>query len=74
LFAFYLKRYRNVAGASNLESDGGTVTFGALGKLQLPPACGTKLITDSSLYTGSITYVDVTDDSQYWEIPMQSKL
>lgn len=32
LFAFYLKRYRNVAGASNLESDGGTVTFGALGE------------------------------------------
>lgn len=33
LFAFYLKRYRNVAGASNVESDGGTVTFGHLGEL-----------------------------------------
>lgn len=33
LFGFYLKRYRNVAGASNLEADGGTVTFGHLGTL-----------------------------------------
>jgi hypothetical protein len=32
-----------------------------------------ELILDSSLYTGSITYVDVTENSQYWEIPMQSK-
>jgi len=33
-----------------------------------------ELILDSSLYTGSITYVDVTENSQYWEIPMQSEL
>lgn len=31
------------------------------------------LTSDSSLYTGSITYVDVTENSQYWEIPMQSE-
>jgi hypothetical protein len=32
-----MKRYRNVAGASNLESDGGSVTFGGLGELHSPP-------------------------------------
>jgi len=32
-----------------------------------------RLIPDSSLYTGDITYVDVTENSQYWEIPMQSE-
>ncbi|ODN94323.1 endopeptidase [Cryptococcus wingfieldii CBS 7118] len=57
LFAFYLARYRNVAGATAKETDGGTATFGYL---------------DSSLYTGDVTYVDVDDDAQYWQIEMAS--
>jgi len=55
LFAFYMKRYRDVAGAQSVETDGGTATFGYL---------------DSSLYTGDITYIDLPSASQYWEIPM----
>jgi hypothetical protein len=39
----------------------------------LPHRRRRSLILDSSLYTGSITYVDVTENSQYWEIPMQSE-
>ncbi|TYJ55923.1 hypothetical protein B9479_003307 [Cryptococcus floricola] len=57
LFAFYLARYRNVAGATAKETDGGTATFGYL---------------DSSLYSGDVTYVDVDDDAQYWQIEMAS--
>ncbi|WWD21491.1 hypothetical protein CI109_105977 [Kwoniella shandongensis] len=57
LFAFYLGRYRNVAGASSLESDGGRATFGYL---------------DSSLYSGSVTYVAVGSNAQYWQIPIDS--
>ncbi|ODN82175.1 hypothetical protein L202_02467 [Cryptococcus amylolentus CBS 6039] len=57
LFAFYLARYRNVAGATAKETDGGTATFGYL---------------DSSLYSGDVTYVDVEDDAEYWQIEMAS--
>ena len=57
LFGFYLARYRDVVGASRLETDGGKATFGYL---------------DSSLYTGDVTYVSVPDNSQYWRIPMDS--
>ncbi|WVR04620.1 hypothetical protein IAU60_001631 [Kwoniella sp. DSM 27419] len=55
LFAFHLARYRNVAGAKSVESEGGVATFGFL---------------DKSLYTGDVTYVSVSDDAQYWQIPM----
>ena len=57
LFAFYMKRYRDVAGAQSVESDGGTATFGYL---------------DKSLYSGDITYIDLPSASEYWEIPMAS--
>ncbi|WVN89444.1 uncharacterized protein L203_104667 [Cryptococcus depauperatus CBS 7841] len=57
LFAFYLARYRNVAGASSEEKKGGLATFGYL---------------DSSLYSGDITYVSIADDAQYWQIPIDS--
>jgi len=57
LFAFYMKRYRDVAGAQSTESDGGTATFGYL---------------DSSLYSGDITYIPLPAASEYWEIPMAS--
>ncbi|KAK8847400.1 hypothetical protein IAR55_005258 [Kwoniella newhampshirensis] len=57
LFAFHLGRYRNVAGASSVESDGGTATFGYL---------------DSSLYSGAVTYVSVGSNAQYWQIPIGS--
>ena len=33
LFGFYLKRFRDVAGAQNTESDAGQATFGYLGEL-----------------------------------------
>ncbi|KAJ9122273.1 hypothetical protein QFC22_001693 [Naganishia vaughanmartiniae] len=56
VFAFYLKRYRNIASASSTESDGGSVSFGEL---------------DSSLYTGDITYIPVANNKQaYWNIPI----
>lgn len=58
LFGFYLARFRDVAGASRLESNGGKATFG---------------YTDSSLYSGGITYINVPSGSQYWQIPMDSK-
>ena len=32
LFAFYLKRYRDVSGATTVEDDGGTANFGYLGR------------------------------------------
>jgi cathepsin D len=57
LFGFYMKRYRDVAGAQSTESDGGTATFGYL---------------DSSLYSGDITYISLPTASEYWEIPMAS--
>ncbi|WWC59467.1 uncharacterized protein I303_102023 [Kwoniella dejecticola CBS 10117] len=57
LFAFHLARYRNVAGASSVETDGGLATFGFL---------------DSSLYSGDVTYVSVSGNAQYWQIPMAS--
>ncbi|OCF76939.1 endopeptidase [Kwoniella mangroviensis CBS 8886] len=57
LFAFHLARYRNVAGASSVEADGGVATFGFL---------------DSSLYSGDVTYVSVSGSAQYWQIPMAS--
>ncbi|KAL0255974.1 hypothetical protein I308_100785 [Cryptococcus tetragattii IND107] len=57
LFAFYLARYRNVAGATATESNGGTASFGYL---------------DSSLYSGDVTYVNVDDNAQYWQIKMAS--
>ncbi|WWC67946.1 uncharacterized protein I206_101865 [Kwoniella pini CBS 10737] len=57
LFAFHLARYRNVAGASSIETDGGVATFGFL---------------DSSLYSGDVTYVSVSGSAQYWQIPMAS--
>lgn len=56
MFAFYLKRYRNVASASSTEADGGKVSFGEV---------------DTSLYTGNINYVSVADGKQaYWNIPI----
>lgn len=57
LFAFYMKRYRDVEGAQKTEADGGLATFGYL---------------DSSIYTGDVTYVDVASNPQYWQIPMAS--
>lgn len=57
LFAFYLARYRNVAGAGATESDGGVASFGYL---------------DSSMYSGDVTYVNVGDSAQYWQIQMAS--
>ncbi|RSH83433.1 uncharacterized protein EHS24_007117 [Apiotrichum porosum] len=57
LFAFYLKRWRDVSGATSSESDGGTANFGAL---------------DSSLYSGDVTYVTLASNPEYWEIPMSS--
>ncbi|WRT64773.1 uncharacterized protein IL334_001707 [Kwoniella shivajii] len=57
LFAFHLARYRNVAGASSVESEGGVATFGFL---------------DTSLYSGDVTYVSVSSNPQYWQIPMGS--
>ncbi|KAL7421708.1 hypothetical protein Q5752_003478 [Cryptotrichosporon argae] len=57
LFGFYLARYRDVAGATTNEADGGTATFG---------------YTDSSLYSGSIAYVSVADDPEYWQITMDA--
>ncbi|ORX38818.1 aspartic peptidase domain-containing protein [Kockovaella imperatae] len=57
LFAFYLKRFRDVAGASNLETDAGSATFGYL---------------DSSLYTGEVTYANVASGAQYWQVTMDS--
>ncbi|WWC86902.1 uncharacterized protein L201_001781 [Kwoniella dendrophila CBS 6074] len=57
LFAFHLARYRNVAGANPVETDGGVATFGFL---------------DSSLYSGDVTYVSVSGNAQYWQIPMAS--
>lgn len=59
LFGFYLARYRDVAGASRLEGNGGKATFGYL---------------DSSLYSGGITYVNVPSGAQYWQIPMDCTL
>lgn len=55
LFGFYLARWRDKAGASSLETEGGFATFGYL---------------DSNLYSGSITYVPVASNAQYWQIPM----
>lgn len=40
-----------------METDGGVATFGYL---------------DSSLYTGSITYIDLPSDAHYWQIPIAS--
>ncbi|RXK34701.1 hypothetical protein M231_08042 [Tremella mesenterica] len=57
LFAFYLKRYRDVAGATSVESDGGMANFGYL---------------DATIYTGDVTYVTVPSDAQYWQIPIDS--
>lgn len=55
LFAFYMKRYRDIDGATKVEADGGTATFGYL---------------DPSLYSGDVTYVNVPSNPQYWQIPM----
>ena len=57
VFSFYLNRYRDIAGATTSETNGGQVTFGYV---------------DSSMYSGSITYVPVTSNPQYWQIPMDS--
>lgn len=56
LFGFYMKRYRDVSDAASTEPDGGTLTLGW---------------TDSSLYSGDITYIPVDDDkASYWNIPI----
>lgn len=55
LFAFQLKRFRDVPTASNVEADGGVANFGYL---------------DSSLYSGAITYVPLASNPQYWHITM----
>ncbi|RSH92180.1 hypothetical protein EHS25_008595 [Saitozyma podzolica] len=60
LFGFHLARWRDVSGATSSESDGGTATFGYLD------------VADSSLYSGSITYVSVSSGASYWQIPMDS--
>lgn len=57
LFAFYLQRYRDVSGASPSEANGGEAQFGYL---------------DDSLYSGSITYIPVSSDAQYWQVPMDT--
>jgi hypothetical protein len=56
LFAFYMRRWRDVPGASSV-ADGGMATFGYL---------------DSSLYSGDVTYLNVDANAQYWQIPMDS--
>lgn len=48
-----MARFRNITTATAVEEQGGTVNFGAL---------------DSSLYTGDINYVTVTEQT-YWRIP-----
>lgn len=50
---FVYLRFRGVSGASAVESQGGTVSFGSL---------------DTSLYTGNINYIPVTKQL-YWQIP-----
>ena len=50
LFSFWLTRYLDVSNATNLEP-GGVLTLGG---------------TNSSLYTGDIDYVDITNTIGYW--------
>jgi hypothetical protein len=54
LFGVYLARYRDVPGAASTEAQGGKLTLGYL---------------DSSLYSGDITYVSVTEQ-RYWNVPI----
>jgi cathepsin D len=81
LFGFHLARWRDVSGATSSESDGGTATFGYLGESSRPRwprvmvmSCRRPHadVADSSLYSGSITYVSVSSGASYWQIPMDS--
>ncbi|KAG2071567.1 acid protease [Suillus decipiens] len=54
LFAFQLTRYKNDTTAQELEP-GGVLTMG---------------YTNSSLYTGSIDYIDIPGTPSYWYIPL----
>jgi cathepsin D len=81
LFGVHLARWRDVSGATSSESDGGTATFGYLGESSRPRwprvmvmSCRRPHadVADSSLYSGSITYVSVSSGASYWQIPMDS--
>jgi len=52
--SFYLTRFRNVQGASDADEPGGQFTMGG---------------TNSSLYDGSINFVDLVNP-QYWTVPL----
>jgi hypothetical protein len=54
LFGVYLQRFRDVPSAASTEAQGGVLTLGG---------------TDSSLYSGSISYVSVSQP-KYWNIPI----
>ncbi|KAG8215010.1 aspartic peptidase domain-containing protein [Butyriboletus roseoflavus] len=56
LFAIQLRRYTNASNPAELEP-GGELTFG---------------YTNSSLYTGSIDYINVPSTPNYWFIPLDS--
>ncbi|KAG2142914.1 aspartic peptidase domain-containing protein [Suillus bovinus] len=56
LFAVRLTRYKNDSTAQDLEP-GGVLNMG---------------YTNSSLYTGSIDYIDITGTPSYWYIPLTS--
>jgi len=56
LFAIQLRRYSNATNPSTLEP-GGQLTIG---------------YTNSSLYTGSIDYIDVPSTPSYWYLPLES--
>lgn len=54
--SFYFTRFRNVAGATNIDEPGGQFTLGG---------------TNSSLYQGTINFTNLVR-AQYWTIPMTS--
>ncbi|KAH0836319.1 aspartic peptidase domain-containing protein [Lanmaoa asiatica] len=56
LFAIQLRRYSNASKPSTLEP-GGELTIG---------------YTNSSLYTGSIDYIDIPGTPDYWYLPLDS--
>ena len=73
LFAFYLERYRDVSDATDDESNGGEATFGYLGSSSSQSCLGVLTYNaDSSMYTGSVTYVSVPLNALYWQVPLDS--
>jgi len=74
LFAFYLERYRDVSGATPNEASGGEATFGYLGASYIVIHIRNPDVTvDSSKYSGSVTYVSVSSNAQYWQVSMDSE-